>query len=519
MARRQGYITEQVRRLNSGEINRRRFIMSALGAGVTLPTAMSLASRAEARVPRRGGMLRYGMASGEATDRLDPGEASNAMTEALQFARGNGLVEAAPSGRLTGELAESFGTPDGGRHWVFDLRRGVSFHDGRPLTSADVVATLEHQRRGTSAAAALLSGVGSVRADGPSRVVITMERPDAEFPWRLAEPQLVILAAEDGRIDPDSPNGTGGYILEKFEPGQCALFRRNPDYWKANAAHVEQLELITLPDPAQRQHAVMLGDVDVIDEVDPRTVALLSRVPNVDLLETPAARLCTFPMRLDTAPFDNPDLRLALKYAVDRGELVSRALLGHGLPGDDAPFGGGGAARDADPDRAAWHYRASGHGGPLRLAVSEAAFPGAVEAARLISGAARVAGIEVAVDVLPRARYWTGVWNRTGWCAGSWRARQRTALAAACFGQASPWDEATWRSGASAVPFDALVAEARCTEDEARRDGLYDMAGELVRTEGGTLLPMRANAIHAHSRALAHDGSADAKLAERWWFA
>lgn len=509
MARREGYIKEQVRRLNSGEINRRRFIMTALGAGVTMPTAMSLASRAEAKVPRRGGLLRFGMSSGVASDRLDPGLAANAMMEALQFARANGLVEITPKGALRGELAEDFFTPDGGRRWVFRLRTGISFHDGKPLTQADVIATMEHQRRGTTVAAALLADVVSVGADGDDSVVFELARPDVEFPWLLAEPQLVILASDEGRVDPHDPNGTGGFVLERFEPGQRVALRRNPDYWKADAAHFDAVELIPLPDRVLRQNTVMTGEVDLIDDVDPRTVALLSRVPNVEVLENPAARLCLFPMRMDVGPFANRDLRLALKCAVDRQELVTRALLGHGTAAADAPFAGENlTVRDADLDRAAWHYRASGHSGPLLIGGSDAAFPGAAEAARLIAASARRAGIEMVVEANP------------DWRASSWRVRRHGVMAAACYRADSPWNETGWSQGGTATRLDALLRDARATEDTASRQELYEAAANLVAAEDGLLLPMKASAIHAHSSALfCPGGAADNRLVERWWFA
>ena len=78
MARPKGYVTRQAKRLSDGEINRRRFVMSALSAGVTMPTALSLASRAEAKVPKRGGTLRMALADGTSGDTLDPARAEDA---------------------------------------------------------------------------------------------------------------------------------------------------------------------------------------------------------------------------------------------------------------------------------------------------------------------------------------------------------------------------------------------------------------------------------------------------------
>jgi peptide/nickel transport system substrate-binding protein len=87
--------------------------------------------------------------------------------------------------------------------------------------------------------------------------------------------------------------------------------KRNPNYFKEGRAHFDEVEFITLADTTARQNAVMNGDVDFIDNVDAKTVALLGRVPTLDILKTTGTQHFTFPMRVNAAPFDNYDLRMA----------------------------------------------------------------------------------------------------------------------------------------------------------------------------------------------------------------
>jgi len=158
----------------------------------------------------------------------------------------------------------------------------------------------------------------------------------------------------------------------------------------------------------------MNGDVDVIDKVDPKTVALLARVPTLDILEVAGTLHYTMPMRVDAAPFDNLDLRLALKHSIKRQELVDKILLGHGVVGNDHPIStanpyhaGDLAQREFDPEKAAMHYKKSGHSGKIQLSASDAAFAGAVDAAQLVAASAKEVGIDIEVVREPSDGYWS----------------------------------------------------------------------------------------------------------------
>lgn len=374
MKRPRGFVTRQAKRLSDGEINRRRFVMSALSAGVTMPTALSLASKAEAHVPRRGGVLRMGLAEGSARDTLDPARASNAFTRALASAQGNGLTEIDDNGAVAGALAQSLEPASGHRRWTLALRPGVLFRNGAPLTAEDVIATLDRHRQ-----SGLLPDISTLDVLAPDRIAVTLTEGDAEFPRRLADPRLVILAKTG---TPDRPIGTGPYRLERFEPGRVAELTRNPDYWKPGRAHFERVHLHALPDPIDRQTALMTGEIDYADRIDPRSAALLRQVPTLAVTEIASSRHLSLTFR-DEAPFDRTDLRKALCRAVPGPALAERLLFGHGRGADLAGgFDLAGAAR---------LFRRSGHDGPVPISVAED--PLARDAARLIAESAGRAGM------------------------------------------------------------------------------------------------------------------------------
>ena len=537
MSAKDTYLKQQAKKLTEGHINRRRFVMSALATGVTLPTAMSLATKAEAMTPKAGGVLRYGLGFGSTTDSMDPSTSENHMSLVNIYTRGNHLMEIAPDGTLQPELAESLEASADAKTWVFNLRKGVEFHNGKSLTADDVIATFDYHRSedSKSAAKGLVTQVSTIKKDGDHRVIFELEGPNADFPYIVSAYHLMIMpTAADGSLDPQSPAGTGAYVVDEFNPGVRITYNKNPNYWKEGSGHFDRVELTTLLDTVARQNAVMNGEVDVIDRVDPKTVALLGRVPTLDILETTGTQHYTFPMRLDTAPFDNYDLRMALKLSIKRQELVDKILLGHGVAGNDVPVSSAMPflntdlpVHEFDPERAAEHYKKSGHSGPIQLSAADAAFAGAVDAAQLIAASAKEAGIDIEVVREPSDGYWSNVWNKKGWCACYWGGRPtQDWMYSAAYTNDTEWNDTAWKGTESSARFNELVVAARSQTDENQRRQTYWEAQSLLQDDGGAIVAMWANYIAAHNKSVTHGEHVAAnwqtdggKIAERWWFA
>jgi peptide/nickel transport system substrate-binding protein len=276
------FIKRQQMKLTNGSINRRQFMTTVIATGVTVPVAMGMASQAMAAAPKRGGLFRYGVGHGSTTDTMDSANSENHFTLAHGYCFGNHLTEVDNDGTLVPELAESFESDDAKR-WVFDLRKGVEFHNGKTMTSEDVIASFNHHmgEESTSAAKGLLTAVETLTADGPNRVIFQLKEPNADFPFIVSDYHISIRPAGDMA----SGIGTGGYIVEKFEPGVRSKLKRNPNYFKEGRAHFDEVEMLSIIDVTARQNAMMNGDVDLIDRVDPKTVNLLGRSPNLDILE------------------------------------------------------------------------------------------------------------------------------------------------------------------------------------------------------------------------------------------
>ncbi len=527
-------IKNQQSKLRFGQINRRQFIMSALAAGATLTTSFAMADKAMAMTPKKGGRLRQGMGYGSTTDTLDPSTFENGYMQAHGYLFGNNLTEVNNEGVLVPELAESFESADA-KTWVFKLRKGVEFHNGQSLSADDVIATMNYHRAegSKSPAKGILSGIKDLRKDGDDTVVFELESGNADFPYIVSDYHLIIMPSKDGTVDAASGIGTGGYAIENFEPGVRTLTKRNANYFKEGRAHFDEVELISIIDLTARQNAIMNGDVDIIDNVDPKTVNLLARVPTLSILETTGTQHYTFPMRLDHEPFGNYDLRMAIKSAIKRQELVDKILLGHGAIGNDHPISVANRfhnndleQREFDPEKAAFHYKKSGHSGPIQLSSSDAAFAGAVDAAQLVAASAKEAGIDVEIVREPKDGYWSNVWNKKGWCACYWGGRPTEDwMFSAAYTNDTEWNDTAWKGTDASKKFNNVVVEARSELDEGKRRGLYYEAQALINDDGGAIVPMWANYIHAHSKKLGHDDQVAAnwindgnKVGERWWF-
>jgi peptide/nickel transport system substrate-binding protein len=239
-------------------------------------------------------------------------------------------------------------------------------------------------------------------------------------------------------------------------------------------------------------------------------------------------------MRADASPFDNYDFRMACKLSVDREELVAKILSGHGAIGNDHPIStanpyhnGDLAQRTFDPDKAAYHLKKAGYdGSKVQLSASDAAFAGAVDSALLIKESASKSGLNIEVVREPKDGYWSNVWNKKPWSACYWGGRPTEDwMFTAAYMADGKWNDTAWRTGDSADRFNKLVFMGRAEVDLAKRREIYYECQTLINDDGGALIPMFANNVHALSKNLAHGAVAanweldGGKAAERWWFA
>jgi peptide/nickel transport system substrate-binding protein len=233
----------------------------------------------------------------------------------------------------------------------------------------------------------------------------------------------------------------------------------------------------------------------LISRVDPKIVESLKSDPSVVIERAAGPGHYVFIMHVDKAPFDNNDLRMALKFAVNRQELVDKVLGGYGSRGNDFPINAASPLfddsipqREYDAAIAADYYAKSGHdGSPILLRTAPGAFPGAVDAANLFAASANAAGIPLQVKVEPDDGYWSNVWNVEPFCASYWGGRPvQDQMYTTAYLSTAEWNDTKFKN----AKFDELLLAARGELDAAKRKGLYSEMAHIVRDEGGLILPM-----------------------------
>lgn len=493
-------------RVTAGGMDRREFMGRAMAAGLTLTAASQLfATSAEAQTPKKGGHLKLGLEGAAATDSKDPAKALSQFMFVVGRCWGDMLVESEPlTGKPVAALAESWEPSPDAVTWTFKIRSGVKFHNGKTLTVDDVIATLKRHtdEKAESGALGVMKSIKDIKADG-GNLVLTLTEGNADLPLLLTDYHLIIQP-NGGTDDANAMIGTGPYKVASFEPGVRATFEKNKDDWRSDRGFVDSVEIIAMNDATARIAALSSGQVHYINRVDPKTVALLKRAPTVEVLSTSGRGHYVFIMHCDKAPFDNNDLRLALKYAMDREGMVKTVLGGYGKVGNDFPinstyalFPEGIEQRAYDPDKAAFHYKKSGHSGSVLLRTSEVAFPGAVDAAVLYQQSAKKAGINVEVKREPGDGYWTNVWNVQPFSTSYWGGRPtQDQMYSTAYLSTADWNDTKFKR----PEFDKLLLEARSELDETKRKDMYRTMAMTVRDEGGLILPMFNDFVNAASK-------------------
>ena len=515
-----------------GEISRRSFMSSAIAMGLSVSSATLLANQVQAAVPKRGGLFKIGIGYGATTDTLDPGTFGDYYMLSVGLAARNCLFEINNDDELVGELVESWEVSPDAKTWVFNLRKGVEFHNGKTLTPEDVIASIQHHIAdgATSVAKATLASITDVSKDGPNTVVVTLSEGNADFPYLMSDYHVEIMPEKDGQADWRSGVGTGGYVIENFDPGVKTTMTRNPNYWKSNSAHFDAIEVLAILDQTARTNALTSGVIDAMDRVDMKTAHLLARNPNVSIKETAGGLHFNYTMMCNVAPFDNVDVRLAMKYAMNREEFLQKILNGYGYLGNDHPiarfnqyFAEDLPQRQYDPEKAKFHLKKAGYSDlKVDLNVAEVAFNGAVDGALLYSEMARKAGIDINVVREPNDGYWSNVWNQKPFSASFWSGRvTEDWMFSLAYTSNAPWNESKWDNDR----FNKLLLEARSELDTVKRRAMYYELQKLVSDDCGAITPVFSSWLFATSSKIAHGNLSGAwdldggKGLERWWFA
>jgi len=428
----EGQLTEAT---SNSNMNRREFIKLAGAFGITAVTANLMWPKFAMAGPVKGGTLRAGLDGGATTDTFDPRKLNgpNHITTATASIFDT-LVQLDHKSTPIPGLAESWESSKDGKTWQFKLRKGVEFHNGKALEAKDVIETFNYLNSDASGyvdGKIILGSLESMKADG-DYVVLTQKESNADLPTLLAAFGMTVWPASSKDNDWTKPVGTGPYKLRAFEPGINILLDKNPNHYRDDEGYFNEVELLNIADPVARVNGLRSNQFDIITRPDPKTAKLLGRLKGISIVEGLGNQHYTMPMRTDMAPFNDANVRLAIKYAIDRQAFLDKVLGGFGYLGNDHPIGKGQrffnkdlSQRKLDPDKARFYLKKAGLSSlDVELSAADAAFSGAVDSGVLTQASAKKAGINVKIKRVPNDGYWSSVWMKSPWCFSYYSSEQ-----------------------------------------------------------------------------------------------
>ncbi|UCP11600.1 ABC transporter substrate-binding protein [Pseudomonas sp. MM213] len=469
--------------------------VAAAGAGSLFGAAGKLFAE-EAATPGKGkpgGRIRVAGMTSSTADTLDPAKGSSSTDYTRIYMFYNGLTRFDSHMVPQLELAERIDTTDA-TLWVITLRKDVTFHNGKALTAADVVfSLLRHKDPITgSKVMPLAEQFAEIKATGTNEVQIRLSGPNAELPSILAVSHLMIVP--EGTTDFNLGIGTGPFKAKEFKPGVRSIAVRNTDYWKPGLPYLDEIEFIGIADEPSRINALLSGDVQIINEVNPRSTVRIKASAGHRVVAAPSGNYTDLIIRQDQLPGKSPEFTQAMKYLLDREQVKSAVFRGFAVVGNDHPISPGSRYFNADlpqrvydPEKAKFLLKKAGMESITMPLVASPAATGSVDIAVLLQQSAKQVGLKLDVNRLPADGYWSNHWAKHPLSFGNINPRPSADVMFSQFFQSSaPWNESGWKND----QFDQLLVLARGETDDAKRSKMYADMQTLVHEHCGIGVPV-----------------------------
>jgi peptide/nickel transport system substrate-binding protein len=479
-------------KFKTGQMDRRQFMAALAAAGVSAGAINGMmVKEAAAAKPKKGGRLTVGIEASQAQDSLDPSKFYGTSNIMMGYSVFDTLVNRDDELKAMPWLATSWESNKAADKWVFNLRKGVTYHDGSPFGAEDVMHTIARINHADSEAPAkaFIKHITEVEKLSDHQVRFHLAGPNAELPTILSDTRLHIV--KRGMEDfTGKPPGTGAFKVVEFSPGNRYVFARNENYWGDDGPYVDELEYVGIPDNTARINALIAGDINVLLQLDQKATRLIDNSGVGYVINAPSGAFLNLAMMLDRPPTESKDFRLAMKYAVDREGIRENILKGLGSVGNDHPiasidpyYNDDIPQRTYDPDKARFHIKKAGlENTPIDLYGSDVAGTGALAAAQHVQQSAKAGGINLNVINPPADSFWSSVWIKQPMITSGWDPRPVPDLIfSIAFSQDSAWNETLWKNDR----FEKLLVEARSTLKFRKRKQLYGEMQKMLQEDGG----------------------------------
>ena len=476
--------------------SRRQVLKLMMATGVTMTAAGNIfttAGQAVASTPKKGGKIVFSANIHGPNDQMDP----VLFTSGIDYSRGrityNSLTQHNEKLAPQPELAEEFSPNADATEWTFKLRKGVVFHDGSPFTADDVIWSMNRHmgEESKSVVKAVIASVTEWKKIDSHTVKAILSSPNADIPTILGMFQFKIVKKDT--VDFAKGIGTGPFVLESFEPGVGSNHKRNENYWR-EGANLDEIKAFAVTDTVARMNALISDDIQLAQNVDPRSIRQIEAAPNTDLMSVPGGGYMGICVLKNTLPGSNDDFVKGMQYIQNRERVVKSFLKGHGTVGNDQPINAAYGAdhcselpqRSFDPDKAKFHFEKAGinsaeiHVADVVAGVSDSVLLAQRELSKI--------GFDLQIKKVPNDGYWGAVWMKTPINVVSWNMRPTAnSMLSLAFGPNAAWNDSFWNN----ERMGELLTASRGETDPAKRHQMYCEMQTLVHENSGMV-------IHAH---------------------
>ncbi|MFP5379128.1 MAG: ABC transporter substrate-binding protein [Vicinamibacteria bacterium] len=405
--------------------------------------------------------------------------------------------------RIVGRLAERWGVDEDGVTWTFHLRQGVTFHDGTPFDAeavrrnfARVLDPAQRHKRFQ-----LFEMIDRVEVVDPHTVRIVTAYPFGAFEPTMAHVSAAIVnpvvAEAHGAAfgtTAEATSGTGPYRVVRWRKDQEIALERVEDHWTGTPP-TRRILYRPIPENAARVMALETGDVDVISRVPPPDMRRLQEDPRITVLRTASIGAQQFRFNVTKKPFDDPRVRRAISYAVDRRAIVDSLVAGFATPSTSAltPIMRGYVNLGEiphDPERARALLREAGYPDGFRTTIATTPrYPMGVELAEVLASQLKSVGIEAAIEVYDwgtMVQFWQGLPPEKNpqeiFIMGAGASTADADWGLRPIFQSAPTNENNYGYYSNAE-FDRVIQAAMRETDADARQALYRRAQEIVYLE------------------------------------
>ena len=292
-------------------------------AGDTQAPSEATEAEPDAQPAQEGGEFVYGLAT--EVDNFDPFTATTADAKSIYFNIYEGLVKITPEGTFVPALADTVDISEDAKTYTFTLREGVLFHNGQPLTMADVLYSVQ---LAIDSSITGYDNIESFEATDDRTLVITLKNGSTDFLANVSQ-AIVPEGSDDHQELALAPIGTGPFCFGEYAVQEYVTLTRNDQYW-GEPAHLDKVTVRFIASSSDYLIQFQSGAIDGFTANAGITEQLDKNAAQVYVANSNAVQLLA--LNNNAAPFDDIRVRQALCYAVDKDEIIDTVNYGYGVP-------------------------------------------------------------------------------------------------------------------------------------------------------------------------------------------